>query len=206
MCPCYVCFPDKPCYDMCWSGHVSCPLYINTTIMEQPTPLPSLAGKLLSKATQFLESNARDGTSFFLYMPFMHVHHPQFSSAEIDEESARGIFGDALLELDHSIDTILQTLDALDLADNTVVWFLSDNGPSLLRRERGGCAGALRCGKGTTWEGGVRVPAFVRWPGHIVPSRTNELLSSLEVLPTIAALTGADTSGLKLDGFDASDF
>ncbi|XP_018008389.1 arylsulfatase A [Hyalella azteca] len=182
------------------------PLAHNTTIVEQPTPLSSLASKLLARATQFLEVSALEHAPFFLYMPFMHVHTPHFSSAEFVGKSARGTFGDALLELDHSIDTILQTLDALDLADNTVVWFLSDNGPDLMHRQQGGCAGALRCGKGTSWEGGVRVPAFVRWPGHIVPGRTDELLSSLEVLPTIAALTGADTSGLKLDGFDASDF
>ncbi|XP_047735558.1 arylsulfatase A-like [Hyalella azteca] len=206
MCPCYACFPDKPCEGGCSTSHVSCPLFSNTTIIEQPMQLQSLTGKLVDKAKQFLKDSAQDDAPFFLYMPFMHVHHPQFSSEEFSGKSARGIFGDALLELDHSIDTILQTLDTFDLADNTVVWFLSDNGPSLRRHEGGGCAGALRCGKGTAWEGGVRVPAFVRWPGHIGPSRTGELLSSLEVLPTIAALTGADTSGLKLDGFDASDF
>ncbi|KAF2354085.1 Sulfatase N-terminal [Trinorchestia longiramus] len=207
MCPCYVCFPDdKPCYDTCWDTHVSCALISNTTIVEQPTPLPSLAAKLLQKATDFLEQRAQDKDPFFLYMPFMHVHHPQFSAAEFEGKSTRGIFGEALLELDHSIHSVVQTLDRLKLANDTIIWFLSDNGPSLLRQERGGCAGPLRCGKGTTWEGGVRVPAFVRWPGHVAPGRTDALLSSLELLPTIAALTSADTTGLSLDGVDASSF
>ena len=71
------------------------------------------------------------------------------------------------MELDWSVGSLLDTVSSLGQDDNTIVVFLSDNGPSLLRRERGGCAGLLRCGKGTTYEGGVRVPASIAWKRHL---------------------------------------
>jgi len=71
--------------------------------------------------------------------------------------------------------------------DNTIVFFTSDNGPNLNRPETG-CAGPLRCGKGTTWEGGMRVPAIAYWPGKVAPSRANQLIASLDLAPTFASL------------------
>ena len=73
----------------------------------------------------------------------------------------------SLLELDWSVGSLLDTVASLGQDDNTIVVFLSDNGPCLMRRERGGCAGLLRCGKGTTYEGGVRVPAGIAWKRHL---------------------------------------
>jgi arylsulfatase A-like enzyme len=106
-------------------------------------------------------------------------------------------------ELDWSVGQILQTLQKLGLEDNTLVIFTSDNGPWLSYGNHGGSAGPLREGKGTTWEGGVRVPFIARWPGHIPAGSTcSEPAMTIDLLPTIARLTGAKPPPLKLDGKD----
>ncbi|XP_050712448.1 arylsulfatase A-like [Eriocheir sinensis] len=205
MCPCLTCFPGpKPCYDTCWSDRVSCPLFSNTTIIEQPVDLLTLTQRFIDNATAFINESATANAPFFLYFPFHHVHHPQFASEMFAGKSDRGFIGDALEELDWAVSQVVATLQAHDLLNSTLIWFSSDNGPSLYRRERGGCAGMLRCGKGTTWEGGVRVPMFVHWPPHITPGRSHGLVSALDLLPTVSSLVGLNTSALTLDGTDIS--
>lgn len=205
MCPCRKCFPNQgPCYDLCWLQDVSCPLFKNTEIIQQPVDLTTLTERYVNQALTFINNATAHNTSFFLYLPFHQVHHPQFASQKFHNKSLRGVIGDALNELDWAIKEVVDTLQHLNLLSSTLIWFSSDNGPSLQRHERGGCAGLLRCGKGTTWEGGVRVPTFVHWPDKIKPGKTSSLASTLDVLPTISALTGVDTSGLTLDGFDIS--
>lgn len=205
MCPCRVCFPDGgSCYDNCWEQDVSCPLFSNTTILEQPVSLPTLSSRYLNRALGFISDAHHKNQSFFLYFPTHQIHHPQFASKKFHGKSARGRTGDALMELDWMVGEITLLLRKLRIDSSTVIWFASDNGPSLTRHERGGCAGPLRCGKGTTWEGGVRVPSFVYWPGKVRAGRTNGLVSSLDILPTLAALTNANTSSLTLDGVDVS--
>ena len=81
--------------------------------------------------------------------------------------------------------TILDTLDHLKQRENTIILFTSDNGPSIARHERGGCAGLLKCGKGTTYEGGVRVPGMISYPNVIPPGSKQEVFSMLDVLPII---------------------
>ncbi|XP_069169798.1 arylsulfatase A isoform X1 [Procambarus clarkii] len=205
MCPCKVCFPgDQPCLEQCWNQDVSCPLFSNTTVVEQPVDLTSLTGRLVERARDFIQDAAAAGSPFFLYFPFHHVHHPQFASTDHYGRSERGAFGDSLEELDWAVGQVVDQLNNLNLINSTLIWFTSDNGPSLMRKERGGCAGPLRCGKGTTWEGGVRVPAIVHWPPHITPGRCMGLASTLDVLPTLATLVDLDTSDLTLDGVDIS--
>ncbi|KAL7644496.1 UNVERIFIED_CONTAM: hypothetical protein RMT77_005328 [Armadillidium vulgare] len=205
MCPCITCFPNNgSCFDNCWGeGYVSCPLFSNSEIVEQPVSLPSLSRRLLGKAAKFVIESGKS-EPFFLYYAFHHIHHPQFSSSKFVSKSPRGTTGDSLLELDSAVQTIKELLERMNLLNNTLIWFTSDNGPSLQRHERGGCAGLLRCGKGTTWEGGVRVPSIVSWKNKIAPGLTNDLTSSVDILPTIASIAGIDTSNLVLDGFDIS--
>lgn len=205
MCPCRTCFPeDGPCYDLCWQQDVSCPLFNNTDIIEQPADLTTLTERYVNRALSFIDNAVVHKTPFFLYLPFHQVHHPQFASKKFHNKSLRGRIGDALLELDWAVQEIVTHLQNLGLLSSTLIWFSSDNGPSLTRHERGGCAGMLRCGKGTTWEGGVRVPTFVHWPDYIKPGRTSALASTFDVLPTITKMTGIDTSHLTLDGIDIS--
>ncbi|CAL4203383.1 unnamed protein product, partial [Meganyctiphanes norvegica] len=205
-CPCKICLADEgPCTDpihSCFPELVSCPLFSNSTIVEQPVDLPTLTQRYVDHAINFIQRTVADGDPFFLYMPFNHVHHPQFASASHEGMNARGLFGDALGELDWAVGQVLRALQDQSQDDNTIVWFASDNGPSLKQHERGGSAGLLRCGKGTTWEGGVRTPAMVRWTGVITPGRSNALVSSMDILPTLAAHTSGDVSALTLDGMD----
>uniref|UniRef100_A0A674H5C8 Sulfatase N-terminal domain-containing protein n=1 Tax=Taeniopygia guttata TaxID=59729 RepID=A0A674H5C8_TAEGU len=133
-----------------------------------------------------------------------HTHYPQFASREFAGTTRRGPFGDALAEFDGTVGQLLQALQDNGLENSTLVFVTSDNGPSTLRRSRGGSSGHLRCGKGTTYEGGMREPALAYWPGRIAPGVTHELATTLDVLPTLAALAGATLPEVALDGFDLS--
>ncbi|XP_038074048.1 arylsulfatase A-like [Patiria miniata] len=207
MCPCQVCFyPDDHCFNDCDVQYSSCPLFHNGTIVEQPTDLLTLEQRYTAFAKSYIARSADGGKPFFLYYAYQHTHHPQFASKAFRNTTARGTFGDSLAELDWSVGQVLQQLRDSGVADNTFVFFTSDNGPSILNQNRGGSAGLLKCGKGTTYEGGQRVPALAYWPGKISPGRTLSLASSLDLLPTVANITGAPLpAGVTLDGVDMSE-
>ncbi|KAG0719532.1 Arylsulfatase A [Chionoecetes opilio] len=204
MCSCPTCFPGRPCHENCTSTSVSCPLYSNGTIVEQPVDLFTLTSRLVKTAVTFIADAAASRKPFFLYFPFLHVHDPQFSSEKFVGKSLRGTIGNSLYELDWAVGQVVEALRQHHLLSSTLIWFSSDNGPSLTMHEQGGCAGLLRCGKGTTWDGGVRVPLFVHWPLRISPGRSDGLVSALDLLPTVASLTGLNISNLTLDGVDIS--
>src|SRR6185436_15616543 len=112
-------------------------------------------------------------------------------------------YGDAVEELDWSVGEVLATLRAESLAENTLVVFSSDNGPWLIMGNQGGSAGLLKDGKGSTWEGGMRVPGIAWMPGKIAPGVTTQMASVLDLHPTALALTGATApTGVVLDGRD----
>ncbi|XP_022099421.1 arylsulfatase A-like [Acanthaster planci] len=207
MCPCPVCFyPHDHCFNDCDPEYASCPLFHNGTIVEQPTDLLTLEQRYTNHARNYIATNAKSRRPFFLYYAYQHTHHPQFASKAFRNSTSRGTFGDSLAELDWSIGQVVQQLKDSGVADKTFVFFTADNGPSILNQNRGGSAGLLKCGKGTTYEGGQRVPAIALWPGKIQPGRTRELASSLDLLPTIANLTGAPLpAGKVLDGVDMSE-
>nr|KAF6398885.1 arylsulfatase A [Molossus molossus] len=108
------------------------------------------------------------------------------------------------MELDAAVGALMTAVGDLGLLGETLVIFTADNGPETMRMSHGGCSGVLRCGKGTTFDGGVRVPAVAFWPGHITPGVTHDLVSSLDLLPTLAALSGAPLPNVTLDGIDFS--
>jgi len=207
-CPCtgLSCFPNNgQCAECHKSSASPCPLFSNKTIVEQPLYLPTLTQRYADHAKKFIARSHADGKPFFVYMPFDHVHIPQFAGKNFHETSPRGQIGDALSELDWAVGQVLKTIKDLGLDNNTIVWFTSDNGPSLEHHQHGGSAGLFRCGKGTTMEGGVRVPSIVYWPGKIKPGHSNALTSTMDILPTLAAITGVSTSNLTLDGLDITD-
>nr|XP_042715944.1 arylsulfatase A isoform X3 [Chrysemys picta bellii] len=147
------------------------------------------------------------GFDHFLGVPYshdQHTHYPQFGSQEYVGQSLRGPFGDALMEFDGSVGLLLQALQENGLEGNTLVFFTADNGPETMRMARGGSSGLLKCGKGTTYEGGMREPAVAYWPGRISPGVTHEMASTLDILPTLAALAGAPLPTVPLDGYDLS--
>ncbi|XP_035130744.1 arylsulfatase A isoform X1 [Callithrix jacchus] len=199
------CFPpDTPCDGGCDQGLVPIPLLANLSVEAQPPWLPGLEARYIAFARDLMADAQRQNRPFFLYYASHHTHYPQFSGQSFAERSGRGPFGDSLMELDAAVGALMTAIGDLGLLEETLVIFTADNGPETMRMSRGGCSGLLRCGKGTTYEGGVREPALAFWPGHITPGVTHELSSSLDLLPTLAALAGAPLPNVTLDGFDLS--
>lgn len=153
------------------------------------------------RATQFITKNK--DRPFFLYLAHSMPHVPLFVSDRHKGKSEAGMYGDVIMEIDWSVGQILDTLQKLGIDDDTLVIFTSDNGPWLSYGNHSGSAGVLREGKGTAWEGGVRVPFIARWPGRIPADKTQpEPAMTIDMLPTIARLTGAKLPAGKLDGKD----
>jgi arylsulfatase A-like enzyme len=131
-------------------------------------------------------------------------HVPLFASDEARGKSARGLYGDVVEELDANVGRVLQALRDEKLAERTLVFFTSDNGPWLTQGEQGGSAGLLRDGKGSTWEGGMREPAIAWRPGTVPAGAiSHELASTLDFLPTFCAQASAELpTDRPLDGYD----
>ncbi|XP_068170135.1 arylsulfatase A-like [Antennarius striatus] len=200
------CFPpDIKCFETSDVVSVTVPLIHNEVIIQQPANFLDLERAYSDFATTFITTSAKKQQPFFLYYPSQHTHHPQYAGPDAAGKSLRGPFGDALLELDNTIGKLMTTLEKTGVINNTLVLFTSDNGPSLIRTSRGGNAGLLKCGKGTTYEGGMRVPAIAFWSGTIRPGVTHELASTLDVLPTITRLAGAKLPKVMLDGVDMTE-
>ena len=138
---------------------------------------------------------------FFLYVAHSMPHVPLGVSDRFRGKSQAGLYGDVIMEIDWSVGEILRALDEKGVADNTIVVFTSDNGPWLNFGNHAGSSGGLREGKGTAWEGGVRVPAIVRWPGVVVPGTVSaKLASTMDLLPTLVAAAGAPLPARAIDG------
>ena len=154
-------------------------------------------------ACRFIEQQRE--RPFFLYVPHTMPHVPLFVSEARAGKSGRGIYADVVAELDWSVGEILDTLKRTGLDERTLVLFSSDNGPWLSYGEHAGSAGPLREGKGTTWEGGQRVPGIVRWPTKIPAGKVcSELSTTMDVLPTLVKLAGGQVPGDRvIDGHDA---
>jgi arylsulfatase A-like enzyme len=176
----------------------------NEEVVERPADQTTLTRRYTEEALRFIEKNK--GRQFFLYFPHTFPHVPLFASPKFKGTSARGLYGDVVEELDWSVGQILELLKREKLSENTFVFFTSDNGPWLTQDQHGGSAGLLRDGKGSTWDGGMRVPGIAWWPGKIrAGSVTGEMAANLDLLPTCAALAGAVLPReLVLDGVDMS--
>jgi arylsulfatase A len=198
------------------------PLIRNEEIIEDPADLSTLTPRYTAEAIRFIGEHRK--SPFLLYLPYTYPHVPLHASGQLwrrrpagegtgetpvpqeYDRSLRGLYGDVVEELDHSVGQILDTLRDTGLSERTLVLFTSDNGPWLTQSLRGGSAGLLRDGKGTTWDGGMREPGIAWWPGHIRPGVVNrELASTLDVFPTLCKLAGVERPADRvLDGFDLS--
>ncbi|UCF34437.1 MAG: sulfatase [Phycisphaerales bacterium] len=155
------------------------------------------------RAVRFIRENRE--RPFFLYVPHPMPHVPLFVSDRFRERSKQGLYGDVIMEIDWSVGEILRTLKECDLNRNTLVLFTSDNGPWLSYGNHGGSTGPLREGKGSTWEGGVRVPCIMRWPGRIPAGAIcDEPVMTIDIFPTVAALIDAKLPAHRIDGKDIS--
>ena len=140
---------------------------------------------------------------FFLYVPHVMPHVPIFASQKFKGRSARGLYGDVVEELDDSVGQIVAAIDRCGLSNDTLVIFTSDNGPFLSYGDHAGKATPLREGKLTTFEGGVREPCVMRWPGKIkAGSECREVCSTIDLLPTVAAMIGGELPERQIDGLD----
>jgi arylsulfatase len=157
--------------------------------------------RLTDRAVAFIEKN-RD-RPFFLYVPHIMPHVPIFASEKFRGRSSRGLYGDVVEELDAGVGEILAALGKHGLAERTLVIFLADNGPFLSYGNHAGSSGKLREGKLTTFEGGVRSPCVMRWPGKVPAGRVcNEMIATIDFVPSVAKLLGVSLTGNKIDGVD----
>ena len=177
------------------------PLIEGEKTVELNPDQSKLTTQYTERAVKFIEQN--QSRPFFLYVPHTMPHVPLFVSDKHAGKSKNGLYGDVIAEIDWSVGQILATLKRLNLDEQTLVIFTSDNGPWLSYGPHAGSAVPLREGKGTAWEGGVRVPCVMRWPGQIAANTTcHELAATIDVLPTLAKLAGAALPTRKLDGLD----
>ena len=175
------------------------PLMEGNEVLRTLDDQSDLTAQLTERAVRFIETS-RD-RPFFLYVPHPQPHVPLFCSARFKGRSGAGLYGDVIEELDWSVGEILAALRRTGVDEHTLVIFTSDNGPWLSYGEHAGSAGPLREGKGTSWDGGIRVPCLMRWPGTIPPGSTCPLpVATIDFFPTIAALTKSTLPARPIDG------
>ena len=187
-------------------------LYRNEQLIESDTDMATLTQRYTDEAIGFMQKNKQQ--PFFVYIPHTMPHTRLDASPQFKEKSTRGLYCDVIEEIDFNVGRVLDAVTQMGLADNTYVIFTSDNGPWLIKNkdhadghqpsDHGGSAGPLRSGKVSTFEGGVRVPCIVWGPGRVPAGTTcDSIASTLDILPTLAALAGAEApTDRVIDGED----
>ncbi len=179
------------------------PLIEDEKIVELPVDQRTVTRRYTQKSIEFIKANKKK--PFFVYLPHSMPHIPLYVPDEIRDSDPKNAYINTIEHIDFEVGRILKTLDELKLSENTYIIYTTDNGPWLPFRHHGGSAGPLRDGKGTTFEGGQRVPYVMRGPDIPAGTVCNELTGTIDILPTIAALTGEPLAGTnKIDGMDVS--
>lgn len=178
------------------------PLMVDDTVLQQQPDQAALTERYTAECVRFLREH-RD-QSFFLYLAHMHVHAPLYAPERFLRASANGRYGAAVECVDWSTAVLVRELEELGLADDTIVVFTSDNGS---RAHSGASNAPLRGAKGSTWEGGQRVPLVVSWPGGIAGGQVRDgLVTSMDLLPTFVELAGGATAPDRpIDGMSLVD-
>lgn len=178
------------------------PLIEGEKVIEMMPDQRFLTQRYTDRAVQFIERN--QSRPFFLYLAHSMPHVPLHVNPAFQGKSKGGIYGDVIEELDASVGKIMSTLDRLGLTKNTWVIFTSDNGPWHVYGNHAGSAGPWREGKGSVFEGGIRVPCVMRWPGHIPARKTVDApLMTIDLLPTIAKVLSLELPAKPIDGKNA---
>ncbi|WP_420450572.1 sulfatase [Ilumatobacter sp.] len=183
-------------------GYPPLPLLDDDEVIEQQPDQTSLTGRYVTEVLRFVREH-RD-RPFFVYLAHLYVHLPIYVQERFARQARNGRYGAAVESIDWAAEVIFAELERLGLADDTLVVFTSDNGA--LDRADGGSNRPLRGSKGSTWEGGMRVPCIARWPGRIEAGRVvDELATSMDLFATFAALAGAEVPpDREIDGRDLS--
>jgi arylsulfatase A-like enzyme len=175
----------------------------NDAVVEETPEQSSLTMKYTDKALAFIEENQHN--HFFLYLSHNMPHFPVAASPSFNGTSAYGPYGDAVQELDWSTSKILEKLESLNIDQRTLVIYTSDNGGNISRGDQQlGRNIPLRGGKTELWEGGIRVPCIMRWPGTLREAATvDEAAAFIDIYPTIARLAHAEIPEDRvIDGLD----
>lgn len=180
------------------------PLYEGNKVIRHINTLDdqaTLTTLYTERACRFIRENKNK--PFFLYLAHPMPHVPIAVSAKFKGKSGEGLFGDLMEEIDWSVGQVMQTLAQEGVDKNTLVIFTSDNGPWLTFGNHAGNSGGLREGKGTAWEGGLRVPCIMKWPAKI-PAGTvcNNMVSAIDLMPTLVNICKAQKPTKKIDGVD----
>ena len=180
------------------------PLYEGERVIETDPDQSQFTRRITERAVRFMREHQEQ--PFFLYVPHVMPHVPIFASDRFRGKSEHGLYADVIEELDWSVGVILETLAELKLDERTLVIFFSDNGPFLSYGNHAGSAAPLREGKLTSYEGGVRVPCLMRWPGKVPAGRVcDEPLVAFDLWPTFAKWLGDQSPPLAIDGRDAGE-
>lgn len=179
-------------------GNPPLPLIRGEKTIETEPDQSLLTKRYTEEAIEFMKQNK--SKPFFLYLPHTMIHGPMAASEAFKGKSASGLLGDVIEEIDWSVGQVMKTIKELGLDDKTLVIFTSDNGPAT------GSAGPFRGKKGSNFEGGVREPCIMRWPGKIpAGTQCSQIAGNIDVLPTLASLVGAKLDPKQIiDGRDIS--
>lgn len=189
-----------------WSKHPTAgnkypplPLIEGEKVIQYMPDQTKLTTWYTERAVEFIKKN--NDRPFFLYIAHSMPHVPLFVSEKFRGKSEKGLYGDVIMEIDWSVGQVLETIKKFGIDEQTLVIFTSDNGPWLSYGEHSGSSGQLREGKGTTFEGGIRVPCVMRLP-KIIPTGKicKELAKTMDILPTLANLAEGKLPEHKIDG------
>lgn len=181
-------------------------LYQQRNAIETPVYQPTLTKRYTEESVNWIRQQTKEEEPFFLFLGHTMPHVPIFRSPMFEGHSKAGLYGDVIEEIDWSVGQIINVLEESGVAENTLVFFSSDNGPWLTYYDLGGSPGPWRDGKITSWEGGFRVPGIFWWPDTIQPAVVDDLGVNVDLIATIASLTGATLPKERiLDAVDLSE-
>ena len=189
-------------FDACDKFTFKVPLIRGRKLIEVPADQELLTKRYTQEAVKWIGTNKEK--PFFLYLAHNMPHAPVFASKAFQGKSKGGRFGDTVEEIDWSVGQVMKAIKEAGIDENTLVVFTSDNGPWSMFGPHGGTAKPLRGEKGTSWEGGYRVPGIFRWPSKIKPGEVGGLAANLDLYATFATLSGGDQPK-GLQGFNSKD-